>query len=53
LSCVGVLDMTYKTGFVLADWIYCTLYIHTIQDYRQYSAITILHTLQFTVAHTQ
>jgi hypothetical protein len=26
-----------------------TLYIHRTQDYRQYSAITILHTLQFTV----
>jgi hypothetical protein len=31
------------------DWIYCTLYIHTVQDYRQHSAIAILHTLQFTV----
>jgi hypothetical protein len=28
-----------------------TLYIHTTQDYRQYSAITDLHTLQFTVTH--
>jgi hypothetical protein len=33
------------------DWIYCTLYIHTTQDYRQYSAIAILHTLQFTIPH--
>jgi hypothetical protein len=48
LSCVGV---TYKTGFRLDDWIYCTLYIHTIRDYRQYSAIAVLHTSQFTVAH--
>jgi hypothetical protein len=48
LSRVGV---TYKTGFRLDDWIYFVLYIHTVRDYRQYSAITILHTLQFTVAH--
>jgi hypothetical protein len=33
------------------DWIYCTLYIHTFRDYRRYSAIAILHTVQFTVAH--
>jgi hypothetical protein len=46
LSNVGV---TYKTGFGLDDWIYCTLHIHTIRDYRQYSAIADLHTLQFTV----
>jgi hypothetical protein len=25
--------------------------IHTVRDYRQYSAIAILHTLQFTVGH--
>jgi hypothetical protein len=42
---------TYKTGFGLDDWIYCTLYTHTTQNYRQYSAIAILHTFQFTVAH--
>jgi hypothetical protein len=48
LSCVRV---TCKTGFGLDDWIYCTLYTHTVRDYRQYSAIAILHTLQFTVAH--
>jgi hypothetical protein len=34
------------------DWIYCTLYIHTFRDYRQYNAITILQNLQFTVTHT-
>jgi hypothetical protein len=44
--------MTYKTGFGLDDWIYCTLYIHTTQDYRQYSAIAILHTFQFAIPHT-
>jgi hypothetical protein len=45
------LGVTNKTGVELDDWIYCTLYIHTVQDYGQYSAIAILHTLQFTVAH--
>jgi hypothetical protein len=39
--------MTYKTGFQLDDWIY----LFTTPDYRQYSAIADLHTLQFTVAH--
>jgi hypothetical protein len=47
-SCVGV---TYKTDFRLDDWIYCTLYIHTTRDYRQYSAIADLHTLEFTITH--
>jgi hypothetical protein len=28
------------------DWIYCTLYVHTARDYRQYSALAILHTFQ-------
>jgi hypothetical protein len=27
------------------------LYFHTVWDYRQYSAIAILHTLQSIVAH--
>jgi hypothetical protein len=35
----------------LDDWIYCTLYIHTTRDYRQCSAIAILHTFHFTVTH--
>jgi hypothetical protein len=39
------------TGFGLDNWIYCTLYIHTVRDYRQYSSIDILHTFQFAVAH--
>jgi hypothetical protein len=43
--------MIYKTGFGLDDWISCTLYIHTVPDYRQYRAIFDLHTSQFTVAH--
>jgi hypothetical protein len=49
LSRIGV---TYKTGFGLDDWIYFTLYIHTVRVYRQYSAIADLHTFQSTVAHT-
>jgi hypothetical protein len=49
-TCRG-LRVTYGTGFGLDDWIYCTLYIHTALIYRQYSAIAIIHTLQFTVTH--
>jgi hypothetical protein len=48
LSRVGV---NYKIEFGLDDWIYCTLYIHTLRDYRQYSSIADLHIFQFTVAH--
>jgi hypothetical protein len=44
--------VTYKTGFGLNDRIYCTLYIHTTGDYKQYSAIAMIHTFQFTVTHT-
>jgi hypothetical protein len=46
-------DRTLHTTYchVMDDWINCTLYIHITRDYRQYSAIAILHTLQFTVAH--
>jgi hypothetical protein len=51
LSRVGRFCVTYKTGFGLDDWIYYTLYIHTVRDYRQYSAIAILHTFQFSVTH--
>jgi hypothetical protein len=39
-------------GFGLDDWIYCTLYIHTVWNYRQYSAIAILHTFKFTIPHS-
>jgi hypothetical protein len=35
-------------SFGLSDWIYWHL-IHTARDYRQYSAIANLHTLQFAV----
>jgi hypothetical protein len=48
MSRVGV---TYKTGFGLNGWIYCTLYIHTVRDCKQYSAIAIVHTLESTVTH--
>jgi hypothetical protein len=40
--------VTYKTGFGLEDWIYWSL-THTTRNYRQYSAIAIPHTSQFTV----
>jgi hypothetical protein len=43
--------VSYKTDSGLDDWIYCTLYIHTTRNYRQYSAIADLHILQFTVTH--
>jgi hypothetical protein len=42
--------VTNKTGFGLDDWIYWHL-IYITRDYRQYSAIADLHTLQFTVTH--
>jgi hypothetical protein len=45
--------VTYKTGFELDDWICCTLFTHTqLGTTGNYSAIAILHTLQFTVTHT-
>jgi hypothetical protein len=40
--------VTHKRGFRFEDWIYFILYIHTFRDHRQYSAIAILHTFQFT-----
>jgi hypothetical protein len=51
LSRVGGGGVTYRTSFGLDDWIYCTLHIHTTRKYRQYNAIAILHTPQFTGAH--
>jgi hypothetical protein len=42
---------SYKTGSGLDDGIYCTLYIHTPREYRQYSATSELHTSHFTVVH--
>jgi hypothetical protein len=52
-SILARIRLTYKTGFGLDDWIYCTLYsyIRGTRDYSQYSAITDLHTFQFTVTH--
>jgi hypothetical protein len=50
MSSVGGVSVTYKNGSGLDDWIYWHL-IHTTRDYRQYSAIADLHTLQFTVTH--
>jgi hypothetical protein len=50
LNILSRVRVIYKTGFGLDDWINCHL-IQTTRDYRQYSTIAILHTLQFTVAH--
>jgi hypothetical protein len=44
-------SVTIKTGFKLNDWIYCTLYIHTVQECRHYRAIAILHPFHFTIPH--
>jgi hypothetical protein len=51
--CHSVWVCTWLTRWVLRldDWIYWHL-IHSTWDYRQYSTITDLHTLQFTVTHT-
>jgi hypothetical protein len=49
VTCRG-LCVTYKNGFGLDDWI-LTPYTFTARDYRQYSPIADLHTLQFTVTH--
>jgi hypothetical protein len=46
-----VFRVSYKTGLGWDDWIYCTLYIHTTRDYRQYSAIADLHAFQFNIAN--
>jgi hypothetical protein len=53
LSRVGV---TYRPGFGLDDWIYCTLYIHNsglqvLQSYRYpaHSQFTLAHALGFSV----
>jgi hypothetical protein len=35
----------------LDNWIYCTLYIHTTPDYKQCSAVAILHTFKFAFTH--
>jgi hypothetical protein len=43
--------VTYKTSFALVDWIYCTLYIHTVRNYKYYSDIADLQNSQFIVAH--
>jgi hypothetical protein len=48
---LGFVRANCKTGSAVHDWIYLYL-IHTTRDYRQYSATTDLHTLQFTVTHT-
>jgi hypothetical protein len=47
---VGFVCVTRKTGFGLDDWISWHL-IPSTRDYRQYSAIADLRTLQSTVTH--
>jgi hypothetical protein len=49
-TCKG-LHVTYKRGFGLDDWIYSTLYIPNTRNYKQYSAIAILHAVLLTVTH--
>jgi hypothetical protein len=44
--------MLLRKCIALDDWIYCILYTHTTRDYRQYSAVADLLTLQFIVTHT-
>jgi hypothetical protein len=47
--------VTNKMGSSLDDWIYCQLVTHSLiitLKYRPYSAISCLHNLQFTIAHT-
>jgi hypothetical protein len=41
-----------QTGFVLDDWVYCIINIHRVRDNSYHSAITVPHTLQFTVTHS-
>jgi hypothetical protein len=43
---VGGMRVSYNMGFGLDVWIFSYL-IHKTRDYRQYSAIAYLHTLQF------
>jgi hypothetical protein len=50
LSRVGGSRVTYKSGSELDEWIYWHR-IHSTRDYRQYSAIADLRTLQFSVTH--
>jgi hypothetical protein len=42
--------VTYKTGFSLDDWIYCSLYIYTFRDYRQLQRYRYSTHFQFTHA---
>jgi hypothetical protein len=48
VTCRGLL-VNYKTSFGLDDWIYW--HIHSVRDYRQYSATADLYTFQFIVTH--
>jgi hypothetical protein len=47
---VSLIRVTYKAGFGLDDWIYCTLYIHN-SALQAFTALSLIYTLQFTVTH--
>jgi hypothetical protein len=50
VTCVGGwLCVTYKTGFGLDDWIYCTLNIHITRDYN--TALSLFYTLSSSLLH--
>jgi hypothetical protein len=42
---VGILCVTYKTGFGLDDWIYYTLYIHTVLGTTANTALSLVYAL--------
>jgi hypothetical protein len=51
VSLVGVLRVTYKTGFGFDDWIYWHLIHSQLGTTGNCRAIANFHTLQFTVTH--
>jgi hypothetical protein len=50
-SRLGVVRVTYKTGFGLENWIYCTLYIHN-PGLEVITAILLIYTLHSSPLHT-
>jgi hypothetical protein len=51
VSRIGVCVWLKRRVLDSMNWIYYHV-IHTTRDYRQYSALADLHTLEFTVIHT-
>jgi hypothetical protein len=51
LSCVGVLHVTYKTGFGLDDWICYTLHIHN-SGLQAITALSLFYTPYNSTLHT-